>query len=130
VVLVHDGARPFADRAVIDSVIRFARSGEGAVAAVPLSDTVKESAADDPTRIERTISRERLWRAQTPQGFPRGLLTRAHAAARDAWPATDDAALVEACGGVVRLVPDSARNLKITTLEDLKLAEVLAEQLG
>jgi len=130
VVLVHDGARPFADRAVIDSVIRYARSGEGAVAAVPLRDTVKESAADDSTRVERTIPRERLWRAQTPQGFPRAVLTRAHASARNAGPATDDAALVEACGGVVRLVPDSAHNLKITTLEDLKLAQVLAEQLG
>jgi 2-C-methyl-D-erythritol 4-phosphate cytidylyltransferase len=128
VVLVHDGARPFADRAVIDNVIRLARSGVAAVAAVPLSDTIKESAVDDPTRVERTIPRERLWRAQTPQGFPRALLTRAHAAARDGWPATDDAALVEASGGVVRLVPDSARNLKITTLEDLKLAEVLAER--
>jgi 2-C-methyl-D-erythritol 4-phosphate cytidylyltransferase len=130
VVLVHDGARPFVDRAVIDSVIRYARAGEAAVAAVPLSDTVKESATDDATRVERTIPRERLWRAQTPQGFPRALLTRAHAEVRDGLPATDDAALVEACGGVVRLVPDSARNLKITTPEDLSLAEVLAERLG
>jgi 2-C-methyl-D-erythritol 4-phosphate cytidylyltransferase len=130
VVLVHDGARPFVDRAVIDSVIRYARAGEAAVAAVPLSDTVKESAADDPTRVERTLPRERLWRAQTPQGFPRALLLRAHAEVRDGLPATDDAALVEACGGVVRLVPDSVRNLKITTPEDLHLAQVLAEQLG
>ncbi len=130
VVLVHDGARPFVDRAVIDSVIRYARAGEAAVAAVPLSDTVKESAADDPTRIERTIPRERLWRAQTPQGFPRSLLTRAHAKVPDGFLATDDAALVEACGGVVRLVPDSVRNLKITTPEDLRLAEALAERLG
>jgi 2-C-methyl-D-erythritol 4-phosphate cytidylyltransferase len=129
VVLVHDGARPFVDRAVIDSVIRYARAGEAAVAAVPLSDTVKESAADDPTRVERTIPRERLWRAQTPQGFPRTMLTWAHAKVRGGLPATDDAALVEACGGVVRLVPDSIRNLKITTPEDLSLAEVLAEGL-
>jgi 2-C-methyl-D-erythritol 4-phosphate cytidylyltransferase len=130
VVLVHDGARPFVDRGVIDSVIRYARAGEAAVAAVPLSDTVKESAVDDPTRVERTIPRERLWRAQTPQGFPRALLVQAHAQVRDGLPATDDAALVEACGGVVRLVPDSAHNLKITTSEDLRLAQLLAEQVG
>lgn len=129
VVLVHDGARPFVDRAVIDSVIRYARAGEAAVAAIPLSDTVKESAPNDPTRVERTIPRERLWRAQTPQGFPRAMLTRAHAKVPDGLQATDDAALVEACGGVVRLVPDSIRNLKITTPEDLSLAEVLAERL-
>jgi 2-C-methyl-D-erythritol 4-phosphate cytidylyltransferase len=129
VVLVHDGARPFVDRAVIDSVIRYARAGEAAVAAIPLSDTVKESAPNDPTRVERTIPRERLWRAQTPQGFPRAMLTRAHAKVPDGLQTTDDAALVEACGGVVRLVPDSIRNLKITTPEDLSLAEVLAERL-
>lgn len=130
VVLVHDGARPFVDRAVIDGVIRYARAGEAAVAAVPLSDTVKESAADDPTRVERTIPRERLWRAQTPQGFPRGMLAEAHAKVREGRPITDDAGLVEACGAIVRLVPDSVRNLKITTPEDLSLAEVLAERLG
>ncbi|HEY7636780.1 MAG TPA: 2-C-methyl-D-erythritol 4-phosphate cytidylyltransferase [Gemmatimonadales bacterium] len=130
VVLVHDAARPFVEREVINAVIRYARAGEAAVAAVPLSDTVKESAVDDPTRVVRTIPRDRLWRAQTPQGFPRELLTRAHAELREGTLATDDAALVEACGGVVRLVPDSVRNLKITTAEDLTLAEALAGRLG
>jgi 2-C-methyl-D-erythritol 4-phosphate cytidylyltransferase len=125
VVLVHDAARPFVDRQVVDTVIRHARGGEGAIAAVPLSDTLKEAAADDPTRVARTIPRERLWRAQTPQGFPRALLTRAFGAPAAATAATDDAMLVEACGGTVRLVPDSARNLKITTPEDLALAETL-----
>ncbi len=127
VALVHDGARPFPDRAVIDAVIRTARAGEGAVAAVPLADTLKEAAADEPTRVARTVPRERLWRAQTPQGFPLDLLRRAYAAAREAGlAATDDAALVERCGGTVRLVPDSARNLKVTTADDLALAELLA----
>ena len=127
VVLVHDAARPFAERAVIDAVIRHARAGEGAVAAVPVSDTLKEAAEADPSRIARTVPRERLWRAQTPQGFPRELLLRAHAARlAQALPATDDAMLVEACGGTVRLVPDSPRNLKITTPDDLALAECLA----
>jgi 2-C-methyl-D-erythritol 4-phosphate cytidylyltransferase len=125
VVLVHDGARPFVERGVIDAVIAHARAGDGAVAAVPVSDTLKQQATDDPTRVGGTVSRDGLWRAQTPQGFPRRLLEQAYARARQA-PATDDASLVEACGAIVRLVPDSSRNLKITTREDLALAEALA----
>jgi 2-C-methyl-D-erythritol 4-phosphate cytidylyltransferase len=127
IVLVHDGARPFVDRAVMDMVILHARRGEGAVPAVPLSDTLKEVAPDDPTRIVRTRPRGRLWRAQTPQGFPRPVLEEAHTrAARMGRRATDDAALVEAMGVTVRLVADSSRNIKVTTPEDLALAELLA----
>ncbi|CAN5800903.1 hypothetical protein BH24GEM1_BH24GEM1_28820 [soil metagenome] len=127
VVLVHDGARPFVDRGVIDAVIAHARSGEGAVAAVPVSDTIKEAVGSDPTLVRRTVPRARLWRAQTPQGFPRRLLEEAYArAGAAASGATDDASLVEANGGVVRLVPDSPRNMKITTRDDLAMAEALA----
>ena len=127
IVLVHDGARPFVDRGVIDAVIACARAGEGGVAAVPVSDTIKEAAGADPTLIGRTVPRGGLWRAQTPQGFPRPLLERAYAqAGAGASSATDDASLVEGCGGTVRLVPDSARNLKITTRDDLAVAEALA----
>jgi 2-C-methyl-D-erythritol 4-phosphate cytidylyltransferase len=127
VVLVHDGARPFVDRTVMDAVIGYARKGEGAVPAVRLGDTLKEVDPKDPTRIVRTRPRARIWRAQTPQGFPRAVLERAHAhAARTGHRATDDAALVEAIGVPVRVVPDSARNMKITTPEDLALAELLA----
>lgn len=127
VVLVHDAARPFVRREVIDAVVRHARAGEGAIAALPLGDTLKEADPADPTRIARTVPRDRLWRAQTPQGFPRDVLERAHRAAREAGlPATDDAMLVEACGGTVRLVPGGADNLKITTAEDLALAELIA----
>ena len=125
-VLVHDAARPFVARRVIDEVIALARAGEGAVAAIRVSDTVKEAAADDATRVARTVPRDGLWRAQSPQGFPRHVLERAFAAApRDA-AATDDAALVERTGVTVRLVADSPRNLKVTTPEDLALAELLA----
>jgi 2-C-methyl-D-erythritol 4-phosphate cytidylyltransferase len=128
VVLVHDGARPFVDQAVITAVIAVAREGEGAVPAVPLSDTLKETAPDDPTRIARTRPRAHLWRAQTPQAFPRKVLEEAYArASRDCHRATDDSALVETMGIPVRLVPDSALNLKVTTREDLALAERLAE---
>jgi 2-C-methyl-D-erythritol 4-phosphate cytidylyltransferase len=127
VVLVHDGARPFVEPSLIDRVVEYARRGEGAVPAVPLSDTLKEVAEDDSTRIVRTRPRARLWRAQTPQGFPRGILEEAHArAAHIGHRATDDAALVEAMGVTVRLVPDSSRNIKVTTPEDLVLAEMLA----
>ena len=127
IVLVHDGARPFADRGVIDAVIAHARGGEGAVAAVPVSDTIKEAAGADPTLIGRTVPRAGLWRAQTPQGFPRRLLEQAYAqAGAGASDATDDASLVEDFGGRVRLVPDSPRNLKITTRDDLAVAEALA----
>jgi 2-C-methyl-D-erythritol 4-phosphate cytidylyltransferase len=126
-VLVHDAARPFVGREVIDAVIGHARRGEGAVAAVPLSDTLKEASPADPTRVGRTVSRAGLWRAQTPQGFPRGVLERAHAdRAERKTEATDDAALVENLGVPVRLVPDSSRNLKVTTADDLIIAELLA----
>jgi 2-C-methyl-D-erythritol 4-phosphate cytidylyltransferase len=127
IVLVHDGARPFVERSTIDAVIGHARRGEGAVPAIPLSDTLKEVFADDPTRIARTRPRARLWRAQTPQGFPRPMLEEAHArAAHSGHRATDDAALVESMGFAVRLVPDFRNNIKITTPEDLALAELLA----
>ena len=131
VVLVHDGARPFVERSLIDRVVAYVRQGEGAVPAVPLSDTLKEVDEADPTRIVRTRPRARLWRAQTPQGFPRQILEQAHAtAARVGHRATDDAALVEAMGVTVRLVPDSSRNIKVTTMEDLALAEMLAAAAG
>ena len=129
VVLVHDGARPFVEQTVIDSIIAHARRGEAAIAAIPLSDTLKEADQSDPSLIGRTLPRERLWRAQTPQGFPRAMLAAAHAAAaRDGRSGTDDAELVECDGGAVRLVPGSSRNIKITTPEDLALAELLAGQ--
>lgn len=124
VVLVHDAARPFPDPEVIGAVIREARSGRGAVAAVPVTDTVKEIAPDDSRRVIRTVARDRLWRAQTPQGFPRSLLAAAHRMPAEG--ATDDATLVERLGAEVRIVPDSPRNLKVTTAEDLEWAELWA----
>ena len=126
-VLVHDAARPLISRDLIDAVIAVARQGEGAVPALPLTDTVKEADRDEgDLRIARTLPRQRLWRAQTPQGFPRPMLEAAYARARgEGATATDDAALVERLGQVVRLVPGSPRNLKVTTEEDFRLAELL-----
>ncbi len=122
VVLVHDGARPFPPVEVIDAGIASARHGHAAVPGMPLAETLKR--ADDFGRILTTVPRAGLWRAQTPQAFPRDLLVRAHAAGRtEGVAATDDAMLVELLGARVDLLPGSARNLKITTADDLALAE-------
>jgi 2-C-methyl-D-erythritol 4-phosphate cytidylyltransferase len=127
VVLVHDAARPFVQPDTIDAVVKVARGGVAAIAATPITDTVKEVAPDDPRRVMRTVPRDRLWRAQTPQGFPRALLVEAHdRAQRAGHTATDDAALVERLGATVVVVPDSPRNIKITTPEDLAWADAWA----
>lgn len=123
-VLVHDGARPFVAPDIISRVIAAARGGTGAVAAVPVHDTLKDTAvAGDKVVVQRTVPRAGLWRAQTPQGFPRAMLERAHVAGA---PGTDDAELVEALGEAVVLLADSPRNIKVTTAEDLVLAEAIA----
>lgn len=129
VVLVHDGARPFPPRAAIDGGIQAARVGHVALPALPVSDTLKR--ADDFGRVLGTVPREGLWRAQTPQAFPRAMLERAHAAemAGD-MVATDDAMLAELLGAVVEILPGTARNLKITTRDDLALAEWYAAEGG
>jgi len=97
------------------------------VAAIPLSDTVKDV---EQERITKTVPRNRLWRAQTPQGFPRAMIEQAYAglANGDAAP-TDDAELCERAGLPVDVVPDSPYNLKVTTADDFRLAEALAREL-
>ena len=125
VVLVHDAARPFVEHALITAVAAVARRGEGAVPAIPVGDTLKEVAPDSGGRIVRTVPRAGLYRAQTPQGFPRRVLEQAHAQATHGGPATDDAQLVEQAGVPVRVVAGSARNFKITTEDDLLIAERL-----
>jgi len=128
VVLVHDGARPFVSRETIDGVIAKARSGMGAVAAAPLQDTVKEVVAGN--RVARTVERDRLWRAQTPQGFPRSMIEQAYAGLANGGSApTDDAELCERAGFPVEVVPDTAHNFKVTTADDFRIAEALAREL-
>lgn len=125
VVLVHDAARPFVDDATIDRVVQRVRRGECAVAALPVIDTLKE--VDETNHIVRTVERARLWRAQTPQGFPREVIVHAHReAAAQRLTATDDAALCERLGIPVSVVQGSERALKITTEEDFVRAEALA----
>jgi len=122
-VLVHDAARPFVSQGEIDDVIAAAEQGTGAVAAVPVSDTLKQSA--DGRHVVATAPRAGLWRALTPQGFPRLLFEKAYAAAGEAAAATDDASLVEAAGGTVVLVPGRTTNMKVTTPDDFAMAEAL-----
>ena len=135
VVLVHDAARPFVSRGTIDAVIARARAGVGAVAAVPVSDTLKEVGPGPhraTPRVTRTEDRDRLWRAQTPQGFPRPMLAAAYTqlsgGVRDGTP-SDDAEVCERAGFPVELVPDSPHNFKITTADDFRIAEALAREL-
>lgn len=128
-VLIHDGARPFVSRTIIDAVIARVRGGVGAIAALPMSDTVKE--VGEGSRIARTVARDRLWRAQTPQGFPRAWLEQVYARRNGggADAGTDDAELCEHAGFPVEVVADLPHNLKITTPDDFRVAEALAREL-
>ena len=123
-VLIHDAARPLIGDAMIERVVAQARTGTGAVAALPVIDTLKE--VDESGKIVRTVDRASLWRAQTPQGFPRAMIERAYREAHAARViATDDAALCERLDLPVVVVPGSERALKITTSEDFARAEAL-----
>jgi 2-C-methyl-D-erythritol 4-phosphate cytidylyltransferase len=125
VVLVHDAARPFVPDDVIERVVAAAREGSGALPALPVVDTLKE--VDDGGRVVRTVDRARLWRAQTPQGFPRAMLDAAHARARrDGLTATDDAALCERLGYPVAIVLGDERAMKVTEAGDFARAEALS----
>lgn len=117
-VAIHDAARALVSAALVNRVVLEARTHGAAIAALPLDDTLKRGTLD---RIEDTVPRASLWRAQTPQAFRRDWIAAAHAAASAT--ATDDAALVEAAGHPVRLVPGEALNFKITSPQDLALAE-------
>jgi 2-C-methyl-D-erythritol 4-phosphate cytidylyltransferase len=119
-VCIHDAARPCWIDAWVDDVFRAAEKSGAAILAVPVSATLKRVGGD--RKIQETVSREGLWEAQTPQVFRRDLLLEAHAR-RDGFAATDDAQLVERLGHAVTVVPGSSINVKITTKEDLRLAE-------
>jgi len=125
IALIHDAARPFIDNEAVDRVVGAAREGKCAVPGLPEVDTIKE--VDSEGRVTKTLERERLWRVQTPQGFPRGLIERAHREAREAnASATDDAALCERIGLPVVIVPGSRRTLKVTHEDDFARVEALS----
>jgi len=122
-VLVHDAARPLVTPELIAACAAAARTHGAAVAALPVSDTLKYAEGE---LIRTTVDRHGLWAAQTPQAFRVELLREAYARARqEGAAATDDASVVEAMGAPVRLIMGSPRNLKITYPQDLALAEML-----
>ncbi len=134
IILIHDAARPFVSARVIDQVLEgVARSG-GAIAALPVVDTLKKespgAAGSTPSLVGETLPRDGLWRAQTPQGFRLNDILAAHAtaaaAARNDF--TDDAAIAEWAGLPVALVPGEEANAKITTAADLAAARQRVEQ--
>ena len=127
-VAVHDGARPLVTREIIDRTIKAAETAYAAAPAVPVKDTIK--VAEDGIVLE-TPERSRLFAVQTPQVFDKALLTAALQAAKDTDAAiTDDCSAVERIGKEVRLTDGSYENIKITTPEDLILAEAILEKRG
>ena len=137
---VHDAARPFISPDVIHASIRVASQAGAALVAVPAADTLKrveqvdadtplnkKSSVISPARtVVETLSRQDVWLAQTPQTFRVPLIRAAHQRALDeAIQVTDDAALIEKFGGTVQIVPGERRNFKITTPDDLRMAEAL-----
>lgn len=124
-VIVHDAARPLVRaqdfQAALDELER--HGCDAVIAAAPVTDTIKEVASDGA--VARTLDRSVLWAAQTPQVFRRAALQRALAAPDDVLAAaTDDAWLVERGGGTVRVIASPAANLKVTTPDDLRVAEL------
>jgi 2-C-methyl-D-erythritol 4-phosphate cytidylyltransferase len=123
IVVVHDGARPVAGRSLFEAVVAAVAGGaDAAVPGVPVADTIKRV---DDGRVVETVARDDLVAVQTPQAFRLGALRAAHAAGGEA---SDDAALVEAAGGRVVVVPGDPDNLKITTKADLALAWTLLQR--
>jgi len=124
IVLVHDGARPLLNDVDVSSIISAAGEYGAATLAVPVKDTVKEAGVDG--FVARTPDRKKLWLTLTPQGFSFALLKEAHRQAGESGRMyTDDASMVEACGHRVRLVVGSYSNIKITTAEDVLVAEAI-----
>jgi 2-C-methyl-D-erythritol 4-phosphate cytidylyltransferase len=127
-VLIHDGVRPFVTEHLLQRAIDVARTADGALVAVPAKDTIKVVRNGI---IRATPSRETLWLAQTPQAFRYGIILAAHEIAEsEEFLGTDDASLVERLGKDVHIVLGDYRNIKITTPEDLVLAEAFLKEQG
>jgi len=127
VILVHDGVRPFVTHEMIRECVEAARKGECVAVGVPLKDTVKQ--VDDKGIVLQTLERSRLWAIQTPQAFPVKVLRKAYdESQKNNVFGTDDATLVERAGNKVRVLMGSYENIKITTPEDLILAEEILKR--
>ncbi len=125
-VVIHDGARPFVTQSLIEGGLAAAQETGAAVAAVPVTDTIK--LAGDGRFVSETLPRERLWAVQTPQVFRYDLIMDAYR--RLDGEVTDDASAVERLGGRVKLYPGAYDNMKITTPLDLEIAGVLVRRHG
>jgi 2-C-methyl-D-erythritol 4-phosphate cytidylyltransferase len=124
IVLIHDGVRPFVNPEDLVVCVNGAREHGACIFGIPAFDTVKQVNAKN--EIIETQKRETLWLAQTPQAFQLKLIKRAHEMAKqEGFRGTDDASLVERLGEVVKIMPGSRRNIKITNPEDLKLARAI-----
>ncbi len=120
-VVIHDAVRPFVSKAIIEACVSEARGSGACIVGMPAMETTK---LVNSGLIERTLDRNAVWLAQTPQAFDLNLIRTAHENARSArFTGTDDAMLVERLGRNIRIIPGSRLNVKITTPEDLALAE-------
>lgn len=127
VVVIHDGVRPFVTPEMIEESVEMAKKGECIAVGVPLKDTVKEVGKDG--MVKNTLDRNSLWAIQTPQTFPVKVLKRVYAESyKHHFYGTDDATLVERTGTKVRVIMGSYENIKITTPEDLLLAEEILKR--
>ncbi|MEK7747735.1 MAG: 2-C-methyl-D-erythritol 4-phosphate cytidylyltransferase [Nitrospirota bacterium] len=126
-VVIHDGARPFVTTKLIERVIKAASLSCGAIAAMPMTDTLKQ--VSPRGEIMRSLSRDEIWGAQTPQVFPLGLLSDAIRNAKaECFVGTDEAALFERMGYPVLCVEGEIDNIKITTASDFNRAEKIARE--
>ncbi len=125
VVLVHDAARPLINAQMVKRLLTALKKHKAVIAGVPVKATVKQVNAKT-LRVERTLQRSLLWEAQTPQGFHKDVLVKAHQRKFSGEP-TDDAMLVERFGVGVKVVMGDHRNIKITIPEDLVIAETLVK---
>lgn len=125
-VLIHDAARPFPDRTLLTRVIAEAKKCGAAIVGVPVKSTLKRVKGRGQLLIERTIDRDGLWEIQTPQVFSKEIILKAYNKFKDI-PVTDDSSLVEKLGHPVSIAKGSISNIKITTPEDLLLAEAIAK---
>jgi len=123
-VMIHDGARPLVTSTILEAGLQAARQHRAAIAAVPVKDTIK---LVQHGNVSSTIDRSQLWAIQTPQVFSFPLIHQAHHSSAAQSDVTDDAALLEQLGKAVSVFPGDYTNIKITTQEDLLLAEAFIQ---
>ena len=124
IVIVHDGVRPFVRQDHLSACIKGAMELGACILGIPAFDTIKK--VNPKNEIIKTHQRDMLWLAQTPQVFEVNLIKKAHEKAKqEGFAGTDDASLVERLGAVVKIIPGSRHNIKITNTEDLNLARAI-----